>query len=419
MINYVVPRLIINPETEGAWEIPLQNGTYSLGRAEDNSSVIAHPSVSSHHCELTVTDFGVSIKDLGSANGTLVEGQPVEEATLQSGQMLQLGEVRLRLADSPAPVAAGTATATVTSTANCKFHPHNPSRHFCPKCQGNFCELCVNPRSVGSTNKYFCRKCAAECLSVTRATSLADAEDVPFFRQIFGAFKFPLKGDGMILIGLGTVFFLLLDGARYIAKFGLMYGWAAVGFLTVLGTGYLMAYLRRILNTTAQGEEEMPDWPEIEDYSSDIVSPFRQFLATVLFSFAPMVGLTIYALFSKGEGDTAWLGWATMSSIILGCVYFPMAFMGVAMFDSVTALNPLLIIPSIIKVLKEYILIVFMLAFILLLRWLLNSQLKTILPIPLLPTIIFSLIQLYLMIVEMRILGLLYRNKKYELGWFT
>lgn len=418
MVNGGVPRLIVNPETDGVWEIPLQNGTFTLGRAEDNSSVIAHSSVSSHHCELTVTDFGVAIKDLGSANGTLIDGQPVEEATLQSGQLLQLGEVRLRLADSPATIAAGTATATVTSTANCKFHPHNPSRYLCPKCRGNFCELCVNTRSVAGTSKYFCRKCAAECLSVTPAASLADAEDIPFIRQIIGAFKFPLKGDGMILIAVGTVFFLLLDGARFIAKFGLIYGWAAVGILTVLGTGYLMAYLRRILNATAQGEEEMPDWPEIEDYSSDIVSPFRQFLSTVLFCFAPTIGLTIYALVSKGDGDTAWLGWATMSSIVLGCVYFPMAFMGVAMFDSVTALNPLLIIPSIIKVLKEYILTVFMLAFILLLRWLLNSHLKTILPIPLLPTIIFSLIQLYLMIVEMRILGLLYRNKKQELGWF-
>jgi hypothetical protein len=413
-----VSRLIVNPDTDSAWEIPLANGTFTFGRAEDNSSVITHPSVSSHHCEVTVSDFGVLVKDLGSANGTLVEGQPVEdESALQPGQLLQLGEVRLRLVDSNT-VGANIAT-PVSSQAHCKFHPHNPSRFLCPKCHGNFCEICVNTRSVASTVKYFCRTCAAECLPVIQDTLSADGDNISFASQIIQAFKYPLKGDGLILIALGTVFFLVLDGTRSIAKFGLIYGWVAVGFLSVLGTGYLMAYLRRILNATAQGEEEMPDWPEIEDYSSDIVSPFRQFLVTVLFCFAPTIGLTIYALSSKGESDTAWLGWATTSSIILGSIYFPMAFMGVAMFDSVTALNPLLIIPSIIKVLKEYILTVFMLAFILLLRWLLNSHLKTILPIPLLPTIIFSLIQLYLMIVEMRVLGLLYRNKKDELGWFT
>ena len=162
----------------------------------------------------------------------------------------------------------------------------------------------------------------------------------------------------------------------------------------------------------------MPEWPEISDYSNDIVSPFRQLMVTILVCFAPAIGLTIYAAGSSST-DTAWLGWATPALMVLGCVYFPMAFMAVAMFDSVVALNPLLIIPSIAKVLKEYLLTVVMLSFILLLRWLLNGHLKTLLPVPLLPTILLSLIQLYLMIVEMRILGLLYRNKKYELGWFT
>jgi len=150
---------------------------------------------------------------------------------------------------------------------------------------------------------------------------------------------------------------------------------------------------------------------------------FFELVVTVAFCFGPAIGLTIYAIYSAfkatGSGDTAWLGWTTMAAIILGCVYFPMAFMAVAMFDSIGAVNPLLIIPSIAKVLKEYALTVVMLGFILVLRWLMDNYLKVILPVPLLPTILSSLLGLYLMIVEMRILGLLYRNKKYELGWFT
>jgi hypothetical protein len=53
------------------------------------------------------------------------------------------------------------------------------------------------------------------------------------------------------------------------------------------------------------------------------------------------------------------------------------------------------------------------------LRWLLKNYLAVILPVPLLPTIISSVLGLYLLIVEMRVLGLLYRSKKFELGWFT
>ena len=79
----------------------------------------------------------------------------------------------------------------------------------------------------------------------------------------------------------------------------------------------------------------------------------------------------------------------------------------------------MLIIPSIAKVLREYVLTVVVLAIILVIRWLLKNYLAAVLPVPLLPTIISSLLGLYLLIVEMRILGLLYRNKKYELGWFT
>ncbi|MDD5140382.1 MAG: FHA domain-containing protein [Verrucomicrobiales bacterium] len=401
-------RLIVNPGMESTWEIPLRTGIATLGREEGNDFVIDHPSVSGQHCEFMVMDSSVTVKDLGSFNGTFIDGQAVNESILLPGQTLQVGEVRLQLEQVAAPAAA----ATATSHAHCKFHPRNPARYLCPKCHGNFCEMCVSTRSTGG---HFCRTCVVECSPLTPAAVADDATELSFTRQAIGAFKYPLNSDGIILIVTGTIFFLLLDGARMLSKFAFVYGWLALILLTVFGTGYLTAYLRLNLNATAMGEDKMPDWPEM----SDVVSPFWQLLVTVLFCFAPAIGLTIYAAVSSGDGDTAWLGWVTTASLLLGCVYFPMAFTAVAMFDSVGAVNPLLIIPSIAKVLKEYVLTVVMLAVILVARWLMKNYLATILPVPLLPTIISSLVGLYLLIVEMRILGLLYRNKKYELGWFT
>jgi hypothetical protein len=410
-----VRRLIVNPGTESAWEIPLPTGISTLGREADNDLVIEHPSVSEHHCEFMVMDSGVTIKDLGSANGTYVHGQPVNESVVLPGQAFQVGEVQLQLEQAAVPVVA----APSISHACCKFHPNNPARHLCPKCQKSFCELCVNTRFVNGASKTFCRTCAVECSPLTPATKMNDEPELSFTRQLMTAFKYPLNGDGMMLIATGTIFFLLLEGAKAISKFGFVYGWGAVILLTVFGMGYLTSYLRHILNATALGDDHMPDWPEISDFSSDILSPFRQLLVTVLFCFAPAIGLTIYAALYAGNGDTAWLGWATMASLLLGCVYFPMAFTAVAMFDSIGAVNPLLVIPSIVKVLREYVLMVVVLAIILVLRWFFKNYLGTLLPVPLLPTILSSLISLYLLIVEMRILGLLYRNKKDELGWFT
>jgi hypothetical protein len=96
-----------------------------------------------------------------------------------------------------------------------------------------------------------------------------------------------------------------------------------------------------------------------------------------------------------------------------------MAFMAVAMFDSLGAVNPLLLIPSILKIPKEYALAIVLFVVILILRWLGETVLPDLLGIPyILPSIFANFFGLYLLAVEMRILGLLYLTKKDELGWF-
>ncbi|MGC3956863.1 MAG: FHA domain-containing protein [Verrucomicrobiota bacterium] len=88
-------RLVINPGTPQAWEIQLKPGLNRIGRGEDNDFVINHQSVSTHHCELTVADTTVTLRDLGSTNGTFVERVPVTEIQLHSGHHVQFGSVGL------------------------------------------------------------------------------------------------------------------------------------------------------------------------------------------------------------------------------------------------------------------------------------------------------------------------------------
>jgi len=413
-------RLIVNPGTDTAWEIPLRNGVVTLGRVQGNDFVLDHPSVSSHHCEISVQAAAVAVKDLGSSNGTFIGEQPVTESRLLPGHTLRIGEVQLRLEET-APVAApvpakAAVPAVAAASARCRYHPRNPARLFCPKCHGSYCELCVNVRAVDGESKSFCRACAVECLPVE--PSEEEPVEISFTSQIAGAFKYPFKGDGVVLMCAGTILFLVVDGARWVSRFAFIYGLVALILLTIFGTGYLTAFLRRVITSTVDGDEEMPEWPEMQDFSSDVFAPFMQLIGTVIFCFAPMIGLTVYAL-GGSHGDSAWLGWATTAAMLFGCVYFPMAFTAVAMTDSVLAVNPMVIIPSIMKVLRQYVLTVVVLAAILLARWLLHRLLERILPIPLLPTIITSLIGLYLLVVEMRILGLLYRSNKDRLGWYV
>ena len=51
--------------------------SWTIGRAPDCDIVVNNPAVSSHHCRLSLSDSGLRIEDLKSANGTYVNGQRV------------------------------------------------------------------------------------------------------------------------------------------------------------------------------------------------------------------------------------------------------------------------------------------------------------------------------------------------------
>jgi hypothetical protein len=86
-------RILVNPGTEQSWEITLKPGVNRIGRTADNDFTINHPSISTHHCEVMVSDAGVFLKDLGSTNGTFINRSPVREVWLQPGQHIQFGAI--------------------------------------------------------------------------------------------------------------------------------------------------------------------------------------------------------------------------------------------------------------------------------------------------------------------------------------
>jgi two-component system, NtrC family, response regulator GlrR len=67
-----------------------------IGSHPLNDLLLDERTVSRFHCEVFVDEKGPWVKDLGSRNGTVVDGVPVKEAALRSGSLLQLGRVSLR-----------------------------------------------------------------------------------------------------------------------------------------------------------------------------------------------------------------------------------------------------------------------------------------------------------------------------------
>ncbi len=68
-----------------------------IGKAADNDLVLPDDTVSRHHCELTRAADGIHVKDLGSTNGTKVQGARVSEAVVQPGVVLKVGEIEIAL----------------------------------------------------------------------------------------------------------------------------------------------------------------------------------------------------------------------------------------------------------------------------------------------------------------------------------
>jgi len=74
--------------------VDMGDGAITLGRAPSNTISLPaddHPQVSAHHVRLTVTGGELAIEDLGSTNGTFVNGKKAGSGQLRSGDTIQLG----------------------------------------------------------------------------------------------------------------------------------------------------------------------------------------------------------------------------------------------------------------------------------------------------------------------------------------
>jgi hypothetical protein len=72
-------------------------GPWIVGRSSACRLVLDHDTVSRRHAQLRHTPQGWEIVDLGSLNGTWVNGWRVERATLHPGDVVELGELRVEL----------------------------------------------------------------------------------------------------------------------------------------------------------------------------------------------------------------------------------------------------------------------------------------------------------------------------------
>jgi pSer/pThr/pTyr-binding forkhead associated (FHA) protein len=98
-----MPKLVVNPGTPQARKFDLQPGAYLVGRAAGNDIRIADASLSGTHAQIVVQGGTIVIKDLGSTNGTFINGAPVKHGEVRPGQSLRLGWVDMVFVREAAP----------------------------------------------------------------------------------------------------------------------------------------------------------------------------------------------------------------------------------------------------------------------------------------------------------------------------
>ena len=77
-----IPTLIVTPPDSDPITFELRGERVGLGREVDNQIQVDVGAVSSCHCEFRKTGDGVELADLGSTNGTRVNGKKIEKQLL-------------------------------------------------------------------------------------------------------------------------------------------------------------------------------------------------------------------------------------------------------------------------------------------------------------------------------------------------
>jgi pSer/pThr/pTyr-binding forkhead associated (FHA) protein len=100
-------KLILSMDGLVLKEIPLTKERTTIGRKPHNDIQIDNLAVSGEHAVIVTILNDSFLEDLGSTNGTVVNGNPIKKHFLQNNDVIELGKYKLKFIGDTAPAAAG------------------------------------------------------------------------------------------------------------------------------------------------------------------------------------------------------------------------------------------------------------------------------------------------------------------------
>jgi len=216
---------------------------------------------------------------------------------------------------------------------------------------------------------------------------------------VMDAFSYPFRGDGFLILALGTLLFTVVD---FVGRFSL--------FINIASWGYLLLMLQQVIHGTAMGENTLPNWPDFDGFG-ELATKWVQWLAVIAVSFG--AAAVLLGMAGAKEDPTLLIGAA--AAFLAGSVYFPMAILSVGMHDTVGGLSPVLVFRSIFQIPAHYVLTVLIFFGLAGLQFLTGELSKM---IPYAGVLIDKLDALWSAVFLARVLGGLYYVNRRKLSWF-
>lgn len=114
--------------------IPLNRRKFLIGREQDCQLRPNSEMVSRHHCVFSVDDYSVRLRDLGSTNGTLVNGERIrKDVVLAAGDKIVIGNLEFELVIRPGVTAIESDSAVTPGNAVAGSAPAKDDTQFTDK----------------------------------------------------------------------------------------------------------------------------------------------------------------------------------------------------------------------------------------------------------------------------------------------
>jgi hypothetical protein len=211
-------------------------------------------------------------------------------------------------------------------------------------------------------------------------------------------FTYPFRGGGKAILILGTGLFVAGDLMAFAPGIGII-----ANFILF---AYFCSVYFQIIESTATGGAEAPEFPDSADLIGDLFVPMLRVVAVIVACYAPAL---IYLLLAAEPGTGVFLAW-----LGLGVVYFPMAMLAVGVLGYLGAMSPHIVFPAIFRSGGIYWLAVFLLAMLYLGQLFVLNILGGLLIVE---SLVASLLAMYLLMTNGRTLGIIYRERREAMGW--